>query len=204
MPEWLGDVISAIGGGIVVLVGILTIFKSLIIKFFETGIESSFEKKFEKFKNKLERSTKAYEIILDREMRFYKELEPIVAELIPIEHDLLYYLRYNEESNREKQSDAFKTNFKRYCQLVIELKKSILIHHSYIPQDIFYAFTSVVKQMQDDMPLWRDMTKLLSVGEYSKIDYIKCEIVIDDFLKRLSFAETMVIKRLKELSGDQL
>lgn len=202
MPEWLGDLISAIGGGIVVLVGILTIFKSLIIKFFETGIESSFEKKFEKFKNKLERSTKAYEIILDREMRFYKELEPIIAELIPIEHDLLYYLRYNEESNREKQSDAFKTNFKRYCQLVIELKKSTLIHHSYIPQDIFNAFTSVVKQMQDSMPLWRDMTKLLSVGEYSKIDYIKCEIVIDDFLKRLSFAETMVVKRLKELSGD--
>lgn len=48
------------------------------------------------------------------------------------------------------------------------------------------------------------MVALLSVNEYSKINYIKCGIVIDNFLKRLSVAETMVLKRLKELSGDQL
>lgn len=202
MPEWLGGLFTAIGGGTVVLVGILTIFKSLVIKLFETGIESSFEKNLEKFKNNLDRSTRAYEIILDREMRFYKDLEPITAELIPIEHDLLYYLKRNEESDYEKQCEAFKTNFKRHCQLVVELKKSTLIHHSYIPQDVFDAFTSVVKQMQDAMSWWRDMAKLLSIGEYSKIDYKKCERVIDDFLKKLSFAETMVLKRLKELSGD--
>ena len=147
MPEWWGGLFTAIGGGTVVLVGILTIFKSLVIKLFETGIESSLEKNLEKFKNNLERSTRAYEIILDQEMRFYKDLEPITAELIPIEHDLIHYLKYNEESDRAKQCEAFKTNFKRYCQLVMDLKKSTLIHHSYIPQNIFNAFTSVVKQM---------------------------------------------------------
>ena len=68
MPEWLGSLFTAIGGGTVVLVGILTIFKNLIIKLFETGIESSFEKNLEKLKNNLEGSTRAYEIILDREM----------------------------------------------------------------------------------------------------------------------------------------
>lgn len=202
MPEWLGSLFTAIGGGTVVLVGILTIFKSLIIKLFETGIESSFEKNLEKFKNNLERSTRAYEIILDREMRFYKELEPITAKLIPIEHDLLYYLKHDEESDREKQCEAFRTNLKRYCELVMDLKNSTLIHHSYIPQDVFNAFTSVVKQMQDYMPLWGDMAKLLFAGEYSKIDYKKCEIVIDKLLMRLAFAETMVRKRLKELSGE--
>ena len=92
MPEWLENLLTAIGGGTVVLVGILTIFKGLLIKLFETGIESSFEKNLEKFRNKLERSTKAYEILLEREMRFYEKLEPIIAELVPLEHDLLYYL----------------------------------------------------------------------------------------------------------------
>ena len=67
MPEWLESLIVAIGGGTVVLIGVLTIFKGLLIKLFEIGIESSLEKNLEKFKNKLERSTKAYEILLNRE-----------------------------------------------------------------------------------------------------------------------------------------
>ena len=45
MPEWIKDLLVAIGGGSVVLVGILTIFKNLFLKLFETGIEASFEKK---------------------------------------------------------------------------------------------------------------------------------------------------------------
>ena len=52
MPDWLSDLVLAVGGGSVVLIGILTVFKKLFIKFFETGIESSFEKNIEKFKNK--------------------------------------------------------------------------------------------------------------------------------------------------------
>ena len=126
MPEWLGNLLAAVGGGTVVLVGILTIFKGLLIKLFETGIESSFEKNLEKFKNKLHRSTKAYEILLDREMRFYVKLEPITAELVPLEHDLLYHLRYDADANREAQCEAFREHFKRYCELIKELKNIII------------------------------------------------------------------------------
>ena len=202
MPDWLESLIAAIGGGIVVLIGVLTIFKGLLVKLFEIGIESSFEKSLEKFKNNLERSTKAYEILLNREMRFYEKLEPITAELVPLEHDLLYYLKYDEEADREKQCEAFRKHFKRYCELVIELKNENLIHQSYIPQEVFNAYTSVVKQMQDDIPLWFDMAELLFAGEYDKLDYEKCETVIDTLLMRLAFAETMVRTRLKQLSGE--
>lgn len=202
MPEWLESLIAAIGGGTVVLIGVLTIFKGLLIKLFETGIESSFEKNLEKFKNNLERSTKAYEILLDREMRFYEKLEHITAELIPLEHDLLYYLKHDEGADRDKQCEAFREHFKRYCELVKELKNENLIHQSYIPQEVFNAYTSVVKQMQDDIPLWLDMAKHLFAGEYDKIDYEKCETAIDTLLMHLAFAETMVRKRLKQLSGE--
>lgn len=202
MPEWLESLIAAIGGGTVVLIGVLTIFKGLLIKLFETGIESSFEKNLEKFKNNLERSTKAYEILLDREMRFYEKSEPITAELVPLEHDLLYYLKYDEGADREKQCEAFREHFKRYCELVKELKNESLIHQSYIPQEVFEAYTSVVKQMQDDIPLWFDMAKFLFAGEYDKIDYEKCAAAIDTLLMHLAFAETMVRKRLKQLSGE--
>ncbi|MBS5283412.1 MAG: hypothetical protein KHY46_06000 [Clostridiales bacterium] len=202
MPEWLESLLVAIGGGAVVLVGVLTIFKGLLVKLFETGIESSFEKNLEKFKNNLDRTTRAYEILLDREMRFYEKLEPITAKLVPLEHDLLYYLKYDEDADRERQSEAFKEHFKRYCELIKDLKNENLIHQSYIPQEVFNAFTSVVKQMQDDMPLWFDMAKFLFAGEYDKIDYEKCETTIDTLLMQLAFAETMVRKRLKQLSGE--
>ena len=161
MPEWLENLLAAVGGGTVALVGVLTIFKGLLVKLFETGIESSFEKNLEKFKNKLHRSTKAYEILLDREMRFYEKIEPITAELVPLEHDLLYHLRHDEDADREAQCEAFRGYFKRYCELIKELKNENLIHQSYIPQEVFNAFTSVVKQMQDDIPLWFEMAKLL-------------------------------------------
>lgn len=202
MPEWLENLLAAIGGGTVVLVGILTIFKGLLIKLFETGIESSFEKNLEKFRNKLERSTKAYEILLEREMRFYEKLEPIIAELVPLEHDLLYYLKYDETADREKQCEAFREHFKRYCEIVKDLKNENIIHQSYIPQDVFTAYTKVVVQMQDDMHLWFDMAKLLFAGEYDKIDYGKCKVTVDTFLMHLALAETMVRNRLKQLSGE--
>lgn len=202
MPEWLESLLTAIGGGAVVLVGVFTIFKGLLFKFLEKGIESSFEKKVEKFKNNLERSTRAYEIILDRKIQCYKELEPITAELIPIEHDLLYCLKYDEEVDREKRCEEFKTYFERYYKLTKELKQLILIHQSYIPLDIFRAYASVVQQMQDDMQVWHDMAKLLFAGEYGEIDYKKCEIVKDELLKKLAYAELLVRKHLTKLSGE--
>lgn len=202
MPEWLESLIAAIGGGVVVLVGVLTILKGILLKLFETGIESSFEKNLERFKNNLDRSTKAYEMLLDREMQFYENLGHITAELIPIAHDLLYYLRYSENVDREKQCEAFRYNFKKYCELAIELKNEDLIHQSYIPEDVFNAYAFVVKKMQDDVHLWFDMAKFMFDGEYDKIDYKKCETVLDSLFMDLAFAESMVLKRLKQLSGE--
>lgn len=203
MPEWLKSLLAAVGGGTVVLVGVCTIFKGLLVKLFETGIESSFEKNLEKFKNKLERSTRAYEILLDREMRFYERLETITAELVPLAHDLRYYLEHHEDAERETECEKFRECFKRYSELIITLKNENLIHQSYVPQEVFNAFTAVVKQMQDDLPWWFNMAELLFAGEYDKIDYEKSEKVVDALLMRLAVAETMVRKRLKQLSGEE-
>ena len=71
MSEWIKDFLIAVGGGGVVLVGILTVFKNIFIKLVDTGLETSFSKSLEKYRNKLMRTTKAYEILLDREMQFY-------------------------------------------------------------------------------------------------------------------------------------
>lgn len=81
------------------------------------------------------------------------------------------------------------------------MKNENIIHQSYIPQDVFTAYTTVVVQMQDDMQLWFDMAKFLFSGEYDKIDYEKCEVTVATLLKHLAFGETMVRNRLEQLSG---
>ena len=122
----------AIGGGSVVLIGILTIFKNLFLKLFEISMKASFEKSLEKYRNQLSRSTRAYGIPLEREMRFYERIEPIFAELVPLVHDLLYYMTRDEDVERKIECEAFRTNFGRYTCLIKELKNEILIHQSYI------------------------------------------------------------------------
>ena len=202
MSEWLQELLIAMGGGTVVLIGILTIFKRFLIKFVEFGIESSFEKSVEKFKNKMERSTRAYEILLDREMRFYERIESIIAELIPLEHDLLYYVEYDENTEREKKCQDFRKSFIRYCELTKNLKNENLIHHTYVPQNIFYAFSDVVKNMQKDTQYWFDMVQLSFSGEDDKIDRKKAQENVDTLLMSLAAAEMAVKKRLQQLCGE--
>lgn len=202
MPEWVRELLAALGGGTVVLVGILTIFKGFFIKLFESGMDSSFEKSIEKFKNRLDRSTRAYEILLDREMRFYERIEPITAELVPLAHDLLYYLKRDEELERETECEAFREKFQQYCELIKTLKNEALIHQVYIPQEVFTAYTAVIAQMQEDVHYWFAMAKLLYDGKYHEIDYAKGEKAVDDLLLRLAFAGMTVKKRLLQLSGD--
>lgn len=201
MPEVIRDLIIAAGGGATVVIGIFTVFKGLMIKLFEKGIESSFEKSLVKFKNNIERSTRAYDILLNREMRFYEKLEPIIAELVPLEHDLLYYLQDDNNIDRKSQCESSREKFKRYSKLIIDLKNESLIHQSYIPEDVFHAFSSIVNQMQNDLDFWFEGTEHLFAGEYDKIDYNKGEAVINRLLAKLTIAQTLVRSRLEKLSG---
>lgn len=203
MPEWLKSILAAFGGGTVVLVGMMTIFKGLFIKFFESSIESSFEKSIEKFKNKLERSTRAYEILLDREMRFYDHIDPIIAQLILVMRDLEDSLRYDPTSNREEQYNAFRKYFLQYCELLKQLKNEALLHQAYLSTDIFTAVTNVVKLMQDGLLYWRDIAIALSNGEYDKIDSEKNEHLGDELRAQISCVELLIQKRLRQLSGEE-
>lgn len=200
MPEWLKDFLVAVGGGTVVLVGILTIFKKIFFKFLETGIDSSFEKNLVKYRNKLSRSDKAYEILLDREMRFYEKIEPIFAELIPLLHDLTYNLKKDKLVDREKQIENYRELFERYVILIKTIKNETLLHQSYIPKSVFMSSSSIVQQMEDNVKFWYDMAMLLFAGEYDKIDYNTGEKNIDAVLKNLAATELSIKNRLNELS----
>ena len=159
MQEVLKELIAAVGGGAVVLVGVLTIFKKLFLKLFETGIESTFEKELEKYRNKLSRADRAFEILLNREMHYYEKIEPIFAEIVPLEHDLFECLKIDEELEREAKCESFKVCFGKYTELIKMLKNEVLLHQDYIPKTVFKESTAFVVQMQDDFDYWFDMAK---------------------------------------------
>lgn len=202
MLEWIQGFLIALGSGTVVLIGILTVCKGLVVKWFEAGIEASFAKSQERWKHEMKRSTRAYELLLEREFRFYERIEPLIAELIPLAHDLLFCLKHDETVEPTEERADIRKLFKRYCELAQTLKNEALIHQNYIPPSIFQAFVHVVTQMQDDTQDWFDMAMLFFAGEYDKIDGAKGELMVNALLHTLADAETEVKNRLRQLCGE--
>lgn len=201
MPEWLQNILFSIGGGTVVLVGILTVFKQLFLKLFETGIESSFEKNLEKYKNNLSRTTKAYELLLDREMKFYENIDPLIAELIPLIQDLPYYLTENEDADIQFRCEKYKDISLRYCEMIKELKNETLTYQVYIPKSVFDAACDICKEMQNQLYFWREMAVELFNNNYNNIDHNKADEYSDMILFTIIRTEMAIQKRLEELSG---
>ena len=160
MPEWLKDLLVAIGGGSVVLIGILTIFKQLFLKLFETGIEASFEKNMEKYRNKLSRSTKAYEILLDKELGFYNVLDPYFATLVPLVQDLVYYSDMNNEMDLSFRQSHYKDNMLKYLEIIPNIKNDIVLYQSYVPTQVFAETSHLVKLLQIG-----NLSQLISVSK---------------------------------------
>lgn len=201
MPEWLKSLLAAVGGGAVVLTGILTIFKTLFVKLFDTGIETAFGKSLEKYRNQLSRSARAYEILLDREMQFYEHMESISAELVPLAHDFIYCIDYPEKFEPEGVYESFRKSVLRYGDVLKAIKSEALSHKAYIPEDVFSAATQIVKQMQLDIPFLADTAKLIYAKSYQQIDRTKVQENYDKLIDLLANLSTITKKRLEELSG---
>ena len=172
-------------------------------KTIDNGIKSSFEKSIEIFKNNLYRATRAYEILLGREMRFYEKVDSLIAELIPLEQDLLYYLKNTMIENVDIQREKFVEIFKRYGELIRSLKNEILIHQLYVPEEIMSNFIDLVKQIQEDAKIWNEMGRLLIEGEEADINYQICEKIVDRILLKIAISQNGVYGQLKNLSGEK-
>lgn len=201
MPEWLQNILLSVGGGTVVLVGVLTIFKQLFLKLFEAGLKNSFEKNLESYKNKLTRTTKAYEVLLDREMKFYENIDLLIAELIPLMQDLPYYLTENNDADRMFKCEKYKNVSIRYCEMIKKIKNEILTYQVYIPKCILDATLAVVKEMQNQLYFWRGMAVELFNNNYENIENKKADEYSNMVLSAVIHTEMTIQKRLEELAG---
>lgn len=201
MPEWIKNLLVAIGGGSVVLIGILTIFKQLFLKLFETGIESSFEKHMEKYKNKLSRSTTAYEILLNKELGFYNALDPYFATLVPLVQDLVYDSDMTKEIELSFRQLHYKQNLLKYLEVIPKLKNDIVLYQSYVPTEVFTECSNLVQLLQKDLEYWSTIGKILFEQSSETINHNKAEEISNSILFQISLIESIIKKRLTELSS---
>lgn len=200
MPEWLESLLTAVGGGTVVLVGVLTIFKGLLIKLFETGMETSFEKSLEKYRNKLSRSTKAFEILLEKEFEYYGSLDSHLATLVPLVQDLVYYSDMSNEMELSFRQIHYKEDVLRYLKIIPEIKNNSVLYQPYIPVQIFAEVSHLLGAMQNNMDFWNHAGNVIFQESEEAIDLKKAREISDSILLHIADIEVAIKKRLTELS----
>ena len=200
--EILKQFIIAIGGGTTSLIALLTIFKSLFVKLFEKSVDSVFEKNLERYKNKLTRTTTAYEMLLNKELEFYDKIDPLYAELIVLFQDLIYYSdsKNGFGANKQWRDEKYKDYVLRFFELIIETKKEVLVYQVYVPNKIFGACLEVVKEMQQSVEHWTKVGEVLFTQSDEIIDSVKSEEISDAILKDIVLAQVLIKERLNELS----
>lgn len=198
MPEWIKEIIIAIGGGATVAVGLLAVFKSLFVKFVESTIDASFEKSTIKLTNKLERSTKAYEILLRKELDCYEQMDPHIAALVPIVQDYEFWATSSDKSAEEN----FKDGLLEYIRITKNIKSTVLLYQPYIPNAIFDAVSSLLKVMQENVQYYYDSVKILHGEKDGKIDVAKLKEIRESIISAIIVMEIKIKTRLTELTNN--
>lgn len=198
MPEWIKEIIIAIGGGATVAVGLLAVFKSLFVKFVESTIDASFEKSTIKLTNKLERSTKAYEILLRKELDCYEQMDPHIAALVPIVQDFEFWATSSDKSAEEN----FKDGLLEYNRITKDIKSTVLLYQPYIPNAIFDAVSSLLKVMQENVQYYYDSVKILHGEKDGKIDVAKLKEIRESIISAIIVMEIEIKTRLTELTNN--
>lgn len=200
MPTWLENLFIAVGGGSVVLIGLLTIFKRLFIKLFESAIGSSFEKNLEKYRNKLTRSTKAYEILLEKEFNYYSILDPYLAILVPLIQDLVYYVDYSVEMEIHCRQKRYKEKFLAYLELIPKVKNDVILYQPYVPIQITGKISHLLAIMQKEIPFWTNVGEIIFQEDSLGIDLSYAKNTCDEVLLNIASVEMAIKTRLEKLS----
>jgi hypothetical protein len=171
----------------------------MFLKVFDKAIDTTFEKNIEKYRNKLNRTTTAYELLLTKEMDFYSKLDPHLAVLAPLVQDLVYYAK-SDETDKSTLCEEFREHLVNYLKRIPEMKNEIVLHQPYIPQDVFESASSLIGEMQAELSFWKETAKSLCGLNDTTIDVQKAEKISNAVLMRIAHLEFMIKKRLTELS----
>lgn len=197
MNNWIENIVNWFGNA-VVLIALMPFFKGILKHFFETIIKSVYEKNLEQFKNNLYRSTRAYELLLNREMKFYDEVHENMVELGRLQYELKASL--DRDSKLNNSIDEFIQHYKKYTELFISIKNKVRIYRLYIPKEITDSFWEFIRQIEINHKFWLEMTEFILNDRYDSINKTDCEKMINSFIFSLEKTQEKIINHLKKIS----
>jgi hypothetical protein len=200
--DFIKEVLAAVGGALGIVLIILAFGKGLVQKWVETTIEKTAEKSLTKYANVLERRTKAYEMLLEKEFVFFESASEFISNLIIDIHSFSRCLRtFND--------DAYSMDFEKARETALRImsntqvfRRDMLLAQSFIPEEIFSVCGDVLSSLQKSIPL------LYMALEISQEDTLEEDIMeqikqLEDYI--LTDCATLNVKikrRLEELSNE--
>ena len=195
--KWIENIVNWFGNAVVLIV-LMPFFKGILKHFFETIIKSVYEKNLEQFKDNLYRSTRAYELLLDREMKFYDEIHEDMVELARLQYELRASL--DRDSKLNTSIDEFIQQYKKYTELFISIKNKVLVNRLYIPKEIIESFLEFIRQIEINHNLWFEVAEIILNDRYDSINKTECEKMINSFIVSLEKTQEKIFKHLKKIS----
>lgn len=197
MNKWIENIVNWFGN-VVVLIVLMPFFKGILKHFFETIIKSVYEKNLEQFKDNLYRGTRAYELLLDREMKFYDEIHEDMVELARLQYELRVSL--DRDSKLNTSIDEFIQQYKKYTELFISIKNKVLVNRLYIPKEIIESFLEFIRQIEINHKFWFEIAGIILNDRYDSINKADCEKMINSFIFSLEKTQEKIFNHLKKIS----
>lgn len=197
MNKWIENIVNWFGNAVVLIV-LMPFFKGILKHFFETIIKSVYEKNLEQFKDNLYRSTRAYELLLDREMKFYDEIHEDMVELARLQYELRASL--DRDSKLNTSIDEFIQQYKKYTELFISIKNKVLVNRLYIPKEIIESFLEFIRQIEINHKFWFEIAGIILNDRYDSINKADCEKMINSFIFSLEKTQEKIFNHLKKIS----
>lgn len=197
MNNWIDNIVNWFGNAVVLIV-LMPFFKGILKHFFETIIKSVYEKNLEQFKDNLYRSTRAYELLLDREMKFCDEVHEDMVELARLQYELRVSL--DRDSKLNTSIDEFIQQYKKYTELFISIKNKVLVNRLYIPKEIIESFLEFIRQIEINHKFWFEIAEIILNNRYDSINKADCEKMINSFIFSLENTQEKIFNHLKKIS----
>lgn len=200
--EFVKQLLAAIGGALGIVLIIMRLGKSIIQKWVETNIESSAEKSLNKYTNLLERKTRAYEMILEKEFEFYQCATDYMSRLVfDIQAFPDYFSRCNGgyDDARYQYTKEVSSRIDNDAQF---FRRSIILLQPFIPNDLYCESIELIQNLKYSMYKLNDALEM-SVTDILPENIIEpAKSLEEEIISNCSTLAASIKRRLEELSKE--
>lgn len=198
--EFLKDLSMAVGGAVGAVLIILVFFKGILQKWIDTTIEKAAEKSLVKYSNTLERKTKAYEMLLEKECSFYERTSQIMSALCKDLAEYSLYSGIGVSITSLIDSNEAAISAERLTKISTNFTQDQMVNSCYIPENISDCCQELVEVLTE-MQVVLCQTAI-SVCENKVTDEDKKSLLQlqDNIDEKCAKLMTMIKFRLIELS----